>query len=267
MLRSSPRFAAWLINLDGSTARLSASAAALDGAGIAWERVPAVDGRGRAADSFPDYDAARCLRSYGSPLQGAEVACYLSHLEALRRFLASDNDLALIFEDDMQFRPGLADLVAGIGQLHATGQLGQWGVLNLKNPAKRSWTRVADLTAGGATHVLCRAHYFPVTTTAMMWTRDAARDFLALGPVIAPVDQRIRDWMTEADLGLAFLAPAPVSGSDAPSDIDALGPGDVPARRVRRHDGSLRQFLIRQWRLARNRRIAARHQARWRHAG
>lgn len=247
------RIATYLINLDGSDARLASATAAMTAQGLTWERVSAVDGRGRAPESFAEYDDAACLRYSGRRLRGPEIGCYLSHLEALRRFLAGDADLALILEDDIILRTGFAEALARIAALHAAGTLGRWGIMNLKNPAKRQLTPVADLVTPGATYRLCRAHYFPVATTAMLWTRAAAAEFLAFGPIIAPVDQRIRDWMTKTDLGLGFPDPTPAHATEAPSDID------VPGGSRKRREATLRQYVARQWRLGLNRMYAARH--------
>lgn len=56
-----------------------------------------VDGRAMSASWY----FALGVEKHSVPLSPAEVGCSLSHIEALRYFLASDKDAALVIEDDV----------------------------------------------------------------------------------------------------------------------------------------------------------------------
>lgn len=56
-----------------------------------------VDGRAMFASRY----FALGVEKHSVPLSPAEVGCSLSHIEALRHFLASDKDTALVIEDDV----------------------------------------------------------------------------------------------------------------------------------------------------------------------
>jgi glycosyl transferase family 25 len=231
-----------LINLAGSDARLAVATDVLDRAGIRFVRLPAFDGRALRPEELPLYDANLALRGFGRRLTGGEVGCFLSHLEAARRFLDSDADYGLVLEDDLMVAAGGA---AGLERLVQTLRQGgarlPWLVANLGEPARRMFTPLADL--GG--HLLVRAHYFPVTTTAILWNRDGAAAFLRDASVIAmPVDHWLRRWAVGGRCGLAVNPPL-FPSRQADSEIDAAAQRDALPR-------GLSYFIIKQTRLWRN---------------
>lgn len=69
----------------------------------AFEIVNAVDGRAMNARAYFQL-VAPLYRSKGALLSPAEVGCALSHLDAYRRFLSTDEEMALILEDDVEGR-------------------------------------------------------------------------------------------------------------------------------------------------------------------
>lgn len=83
-------FPVYVINLDRRPDRLAAITAALDRLGMPFERVPATD-----ANDLPSRDLPPTMD------MGA-VACALSHSEAIRRFLGTPREVALILEDDVE---------------------------------------------------------------------------------------------------------------------------------------------------------------------
>ena len=50
--------------------------------------MPAVDGRHGMPEGDYDYDAAAAIIRHDRPLNTGEFGCYLSHIKALRMFLA-----------------------------------------------------------------------------------------------------------------------------------------------------------------------------------
>ena len=92
----------YVINLNRSTDRLVQVSAALHAAGLAFERIPAID----ASELEPAiterfYDEGANRRSYLAPLSPQEVACFLSHRRAWQTFLHTrDDPFAVFLEDD-----------------------------------------------------------------------------------------------------------------------------------------------------------------------
>ena len=78
----------YVINLDRSPERLRAMSGRLERARLSWVRIAAVEGAGIDAYECADVDAQAYRRAHGKELNPAEVGCYLSHVKALRTFLA-----------------------------------------------------------------------------------------------------------------------------------------------------------------------------------
>ena len=246
----------YLINLDGSDDRLRAARAQLDAAGIAFQRVPAFDGRALRVEDFPDYDPRTALAYMGRPLRGGEIGCYLSHLDCARRFLASGAAHAVVLEDDMRLEPGFAEGVA-----QALDWLGRhpldWDLTHLSPNRHKIFTRLHDFTAAGRPHGLTRAHYFPMTTTALLWSRPGAQAFVdGHRSIWAPVDNYFRHWQARADRGLAIWPPL-VTTTGAESEI-----ADGGANRRSVAGRSRLYGLAKQRRLMVDKLIALRHKLR-----
>lgn len=214
--------AAYLINLEGSDGRLAQATAQLTAAGLPFTRVAAFDGRGLAREEFPDYDHARALAHMGRPLRGGEVGCYLSHLEAARQFLASGAAYGLVLEDDLQLMPDFAAGLAAVLTL-VDERAADWDLVHLAAGRHKIFTRIAGFEVAGQRHVLTRAHYFPMVTTALLWSRAGAAAFVAAHRQIwAPVDNYLRHWQLSRDRGLAVWPPL-VKTSGVASEIAGEG--------------------------------------------
>ena len=101
------RLQTWVINLDRAPDRLERISMQLQRLGLPFTRLPAVDARALTADQRAALDEAGYRRKHGmAPLPG-ELGCYLSHLEALRLFLAGQAEFTLILEDDVLLTPAL----------------------------------------------------------------------------------------------------------------------------------------------------------------
>ncbi len=214
--------ATYLINLDGSMDRLYEATAQLDAAGLSFQRVSAVDGRKLAIDQYPDYDDARAMAYMGRPLRGGEIGCYLSHLDCARRFLATDAAQALVLEDDMHLAPGFSEGVQHVLDWLAGKSL-DWDLIHLGPNKHRIYTALHSFDAAGRHYALTRAHYFPMTTTGLIWSRPGAQAFVdGHGSIWAPVDNYFRHWQTRADRGLAIWPPL-VTTTGAESEIANSG--------------------------------------------
>lgn len=90
----------FLINLDRSTARLERMTDRLKKLGLTFERIPAVDGSVLTDSEKETLDPRRFWQHERSP---CEIACYASHLRAIRRIVDQQLPRAIILEDDAMF--------------------------------------------------------------------------------------------------------------------------------------------------------------------
>ncbi|MDR3182665.1 MAG: glycosyltransferase family 25 protein, partial [Planctomycetaceae bacterium] len=90
----------YIINLDRAKDRWDEVSGRFQSVGFNVIRVPAVDGR-ELRFPHPDFAQRRYFWLYGRPPVGAKIACFLSHIKALKTFLESDAQHALICEDDV----------------------------------------------------------------------------------------------------------------------------------------------------------------------
>lgn len=247
------RIQTYLINLDGSDARLQSATRQLQAQGIAFERVPAFDGRGRDLASIAQYDPEGAQAYMGRPLRGGEIGCYLSHIDCARRFLTTQADYALVLEDDMELR---TDSFARLGEMLdwlATRPV-DWEVINLA--ANRD--KYSSPMKSFGQYTLARGHYFPMTTTAILWTRAGAEAFVRdHGRVRMPVDNALREWQSTVDRGLT-VQPGLITTTGSESDID----GGQPLRN--KGGRSLLYGFKKQRRMLRNKLRAWLHRRAWR---
>lgn len=203
----------FLINLDDSVQRLRLATEQLDHAGLNFRRVPAVDGRTCPVESLPGYDPDAALNCLGRTMRGGEIGCYLSHLLCIERFLDSGADFGAVLEDDILPGQGFTTGLGGVLDWLAC-RPGVWNVVHLAPVRHKIYTPLADLDRG---HRLTHAHYFPMTTTALLWTRHGAEAFWAQHRrIVMPVDMCLRYWLARTDRGLAVWPPlARTTGADS----------------------------------------------------
>ncbi len=89
----------FIINLDRSPDRFERIAGRLSELGLDFERLPAVDGRTLTKDEIKKINPKRSWLN----LSDSEVACYMSHLKAIRLVLDRELPRAIILEDDVIF--------------------------------------------------------------------------------------------------------------------------------------------------------------------
>lgn len=208
----------YVINLDGSDDRLQAISQQLAAYGIDFERISAVDGRRLDLSTVADYDAARTERYMGRSLVGGEIGCYHSHLKVAVRFLESDARYALVLEDDaLPLCNPVKLLEKALADLDAIDP--NWLLMNIGNNKLKIATPLSDYDIGGYRCQLVAAHYFPMTTSAIVWSREGARLFVEQHrKMFAPVDNYFRHWLTRTGHGYSFTPP-PVTTTDAASQI------------------------------------------------
>ena len=90
----------YLINLDRSIDRLEAMKIRLKTIGVDFERVSGIDG-----NKFPpvDYTTKSPNARYPHHLSAGEIACFLSHKKCWELLIKSNEEWALILEDNCTF--------------------------------------------------------------------------------------------------------------------------------------------------------------------
>lgn len=111
-MAQTPDLPIFVITLDDCHDRQATIAAALGDLGLAFEFVPAVDGRkGLPVEMVQHVDKAAGHAKLGRPITDAECAASLSHASVYRRIVDGNLPHALIFEDDAILTPALSRFV------------------------------------------------------------------------------------------------------------------------------------------------------------
>ena len=208
-----PNIIVYVINLDGSDERLKNVTATLHKQNINFVRFPAFDGRVSLPTSHPEYQESLALKYMGRKLTGGEIGCYFSHLKCAKAFLQTEYDFAVVLEDDMQPTENFSTKIYELIEQLKTKS---WYVINIGANKSKIFTPLFKVQQ----HEVYHAHYFPMTTTGIIWSKKGAQAFAREGlPIYAPVDNFFRDWLTKSNLGIAVYPPL-VSARDIASDID-----------------------------------------------
>lgn len=101
-------YAISVINLDRCGQRMERIGSHLDGLGLAYNRVSAIDGQTDDLTQSPaQYSQALNAKQFFVALKLAEIACFQSHYKALLGFVAQqDYQTLLVLEDDVELMPG-----------------------------------------------------------------------------------------------------------------------------------------------------------------
>lgn len=239
----------YLINLDDSTERLKSAAEQLTRESVDFVRVSAFDGRGKTMSYFKDYDENAAESYMGRGLRGGEMGCYYSHLQCIRQFLASSNEYAVVIEDDVLISSNAMQTLRRTLSWLQEKKV-EWDVINFGAQKNKIYSVLKEIDG----HKVVRAHYFPMTTTGIVWTRSGAQRFLDYSKnIYAPIDNTLREWQCRENRGISVVPPL-VSTTGVESDIDS---GTVKARSKQ---GRLFSYGLRkQWRLLRQKIYASAH--------
>ncbi|MDB4117659.1 glycosyltransferase family 25 protein [Amylibacter sp.] len=246
--------AIYLINLDCADQRLLSAEAEINSARLKYERLSAIDGSKLLRHQEDQYDEALAYKKYGRSLSGGEIGCYLSHLNAVNLFLQTDLEYCLVLEDDIKLHSEFNSVLHELIIFLNSNRKSNFDVVNLCNKPKKIYNKLYTITANNSNFDLCKAHFFPVLTTAILWTRHGAEKFRAsCQPIHSPIDQFLKDWCIKNDNGLCFLNP-PVTYIDAKSQIDFISQKNKAKRGTR----AVNYFIRKQLRSLRNNRTAKR---------
>lgn len=103
----------YVINLDRNPERLAFMRGQLERLGIAFERFPAVWGKGLSADERKrGFSRVRSFIASKKRLSDAEIGVAMSHVGVCRRMVADRVPYALVFEDDVALGEGFAEALS-----------------------------------------------------------------------------------------------------------------------------------------------------------
>ncbi|GEM_PF-204277 len=132
----------YIINLDRAQDRWAATSEKFRSLGLNVIRVPAVAGKDLTFP-HPDFAAWRFFLWHGRKAVPNEVGCFFSHIKALKTFLETGKDHALICEDDVFPLPQLVEV------LHeAMRYSGSWDLLRLSGNRPTKGVNFATLSHG-----------------------------------------------------------------------------------------------------------------------
>lgn len=208
--RQRPRTTIYVISLAEAHARRMAfeRAASLEPHGRSWEFYPGLTALSPALRY--EEEAAQVAR--GRHLHARELACYSSHYETWRSFLTTDDDQALIVEDDVRLDWIFVDRVAA-------RDLAADGIDYLKLFSKNITPHaVVSNDFHGRWLLDCRGYAYGMQ--AYMLTRQGARTFLdhCGGTIKRPIDDELdRSWAHGVPNLTVF--PFPAFEASGPSTI------------------------------------------------
>jgi glycosyl transferase family 25 len=104
---------------------MSRMSARLKKLGLPFERVEAVKGSECMAFGPDVVDRRLHVLAHAKEILPNEIGCYLSHYNAMKKFLAGKAKYALILEDDMEFSPEFPAV------LDALAKRGDWDIVKL----------------------------------------------------------------------------------------------------------------------------------------
>lgn len=213
----------WVINLDRAPDRLARIGAQMQRLGLPFERLPAVDGRALTAEQQAALDAPTYRRRHGMEPIAGELGCTLSHVEAIRRFLAGPASFALVLEDDVLLGDSLPAVLRALMACPA-----RWDMVKLSAVHSGTPVAVADLGSG---HRLAVMLSRCTGASAYLINRRAAAAYLdGLLPMTLPYDH-VFDQGWTFGLKVRLVTPPPCGHDERiASTIDAL-PG--PSRKFR----------------------------------
>jgi glycosyl transferase family 25 len=138
-MKTKPLYQTYLINLDRATDRLELMQKEFEKCEITYERISAVDAKTLDSSTY------KVKNKYDRDLVPGEIGCYLSHVKTLETFLASENDFALIIEDDAILVNDFKSAVEkAMNQYNDLKVKDHWDVLKLFN-GKRKHIKIADV--------------------------------------------------------------------------------------------------------------------------
>ncbi|MDO8419030.1 MAG: glycosyltransferase family 25 protein [Rubrivivax sp.] len=209
-----------MINLDRAPERLERIRGQLQRLGLSYTRLPAVDARALTPGQRDALDEPAYRRRHGmAPVLG-ELGCYLSHVEAMRRFLASDAAFALILEDDVLLHDSLPAVLIGLVR-----NKGRWDMVKLSGVHSGTPVPYLEVAPG---HRLAVMLSRCTGSSAYVLNRAAAQAYLngpqPLLPMQLPYDH-VFDQGWRFGLKVRLVTPTPCGHDDQIASTIVAPPG------------------------------------------
>jgi glycosyl transferase family 25 len=207
----------WVINLDRAPERLARIDAQLQALGLPFTRLPAVDARALKPEQSAALDETAYRRKHGmAPVLG-ELGCYLSHVEAMRLFLATEAAFAMILEDDVLLHDSLPAVLQGL-----IAKPGRWDMVKLSAVHSGTPQRVLKLSPG---HDLAVMLSRCTGSSAYLINRHAAGAYLqGLLPMSLPYDH-VFDQGWRFGLKVRLVTPTPCGHDSEIASTIVVPPG------------------------------------------
>lgn len=203
------RLQTWVINLDRAPDRLARISAQLQHLQLPFTRLPAVDARALTPAQRSQLDEAAYCRKHGMTPVPGELGCYLSHVEVMQRFVASEAQFALVLEDDVLLHDSLP---AVLGGLIANAQ--RWDAVKLSAVHRGTPVRVLEVAPG---HHLAVMLSRVTGSSAYLMNRKAAAAWLkqpgGLLPMTLPYDH-VFDQGWRFGIKFRLVTPTPCGHDD-----------------------------------------------------
>jgi glycosyl transferase family 25 len=241
----------YVISLASDAERRARMKAQLDGLGLPFRFLDAVDGRVMSEKAREQVAPSR-MRRYWSRLTGGEIGCALSHIAAMQMIAAGPDPVVAVFEDDVDIPPEFPQFLAELERDPPPFDM-MW--LSQVPPKRhRAIMRVGHRLAGR--EIRARV-YLDYTTAAMIYTREAARRLAGrIKLVVAPIDHML--WRNHTAPGLRVVEVHPYiirQDMDGPSTIrdgrqvNAIGACARFRREAIRHSNMVRRWrsFVRAW--------------------
>ncbi|HAW20616.1 MAG TPA: glycosyl transferase [Flavobacteriales bacterium] len=201
---------AYVINLAKATDRMAHMRSELNQVQIDFTRIEAVLGD-ELSEPINDFDERRFNQLTGKHRNKREIGCYFSHIKALKSFLETSAEHALILEDDIHLPDTLPALLG-----EAIKHSAHWDLLRLTSSRKGDFINIAQLDDA---HQLAYNAKVLKNTGAYLINRNAAeRCIKYLLPMRLPYDVALdREW--DCGFKTACITPFPIKLEDFPGQI------------------------------------------------
>jgi len=174
---------------------------------LKYERVDAIDGK------LVKFGARECNAKlyelfHGKYVTPTEIACFVSHYNALKQFLKTGAEFGLILEDDMEFVPAFTEILADCLKNSA-----KWNLLKL-NGNHRACPITQGQILGGAYRLVFNL-FHQSKAGAYLINRHAAHNLVKkLLPMALPIDHElVKAWKYEIKVLSLYPFPSWEEGS------------------------------------------------------
>ena len=192
----------YVINLANAPDRMDYIRKQLETLNIPYERINAVFGD-LIPEPIADYDEKKFHRLFGKVTNKRVVGCYFSHINAMKAFLESDAEFALILEDDATLPPDFKELIDAA--MHYSKQ---WDLLRLSSFREGKFLVFGQLP--GNREIAYNTGIVKNTAAYLLNRKAAERCAIKMLPMFLPYDIALdREWLY--GFKAACVAPFPVT--------------------------------------------------------